>query len=443
MSKRPIPLTEKQKAKLPKIFAYGFEKIGFEISQSELLVGNGKALVEFISMSDKKSLDSANGIIIPSGIFEKFEIEPNMIYHIVKVRYHADLMLQREREIINMLQKGGWVCFLVRKIVDIAPDGYNGDKNCNNTDLTKVFMNSFGLKREPFEGSAAVSSKNDEFNEYIKRWGIAKTILRPPFGNADYKTLAKIGNSEVGLEFSGFVFFLPFHTTRLDASEGEALLVELSRSIIDYLQKRKIEIPEWVDEFCFERENFLRNELDELLKRQASLQNELLTWHKYKGILVQSGEMLKDAIVFILEDFFKLNVTDVEDFKEDALIRDDNENVIAVIEIKGTKGGVKRNHINQIDSHRERNELNPSIPGVLIINDHMDLKGISNRLDKTVAEEQILHAKRMNVLIMRTIDLLHAMKILEGYSLPKEKFLNLINQGGGLLHFTNGNFSVV
>ena len=442
MSKKPIPLSEKQKAKLPKIFAYGFEKIGFETPQSDVLVKNGKALIKFISMSEKTSLDDAEGVIVPSGIFEKFEIEPNYMYHIVNVRYNSDLMLQREREIINLLQKGGWACFLVQKIVDTATDEYNGDKNCSHTDLTKKFLNSFGIKREPFKGSAAVSSKNDEFNKYIKRWGIAKTILRCSFGNRDYKTLAKIGDNQVGLEFSGSVFFLPFHTTRSDASEAETLLCELSRSIIDYLQKRRIEIPEWVNDFCFERENYLRKELDELLQKHGNLQNELLTWQKYKGILVQSGEILKETVVSSLRNFFELRITDVEDFKEDAIIKDDNDNVIAAIEIKGTKGGVKRNHINQIDSHRERNDLSLSIPGILIINDHMGSVGISNRLQKTVAEEQIHHAKRMNVLIIRTIDFLFLMKTLEGDSIPKDKLLSFLEQGGGILQYKDESLSV-
>ncbi len=442
MSKKAIPLSAKQRTKLPKIFAYGFEGIGLEIPQGDILVEKEKALINFVSMSETTSLDDAEGVIVPSGIFERFETEPNYAYHIVNVRCKADLMLQREREIINLLQNGGWACFLVQRIVDTAPNEYAGDKDCSATDLTKKFMNSFGIRREPFNGSAAVLSKNDEFKKYIERWGIAKTILQCSSVNRDYKTLAKIGDNQVGLEFSGAVFFLPFHTTRSDASEAEALLCELSRSVIDYLQKRRIEIPEWVNEFCFERENYLRTELDELDRKRSSLRNELLTWHKYKGILIQSGEILQETVVTILRTFFELRITDVEDFKEDALIKDDNDNVIAVIEIKGTKSGVKRTHINQIDSHRERNELSPSIPGILIINDHMGSEGISNRLEKTVAEEQIHHAKRMNVLIIRSIDLLFLIKTLEGDSMRKEKLLGFLKQGGGLLHYKNNTISV-
>jgi hypothetical protein len=386
MSKNAIALSAKQRAQLPKIFAYGFEQIGLEIPKADILVEKDKAIVKFVSMGESTSLDEAEGVVIPSGIFEKFEQQPNYPYYIEDVRCKTDLMLQREREIVNLLQNGGWVCFLVRKIVDTARNEYAGDKDCSTTDLTKKFMNSFGIRRKPFNGSAAVFSKNDEFNKYIGRWGVAKTILQYTSANGDYKILATVGDNQVGLEFSGSIFFLPFHTTRSDASEAEALLSELSRSVIDYLQKRRIEIPEWVNEFSFERENFLRAELDELNEKRATLKKELSTWHKWKGILVQSGEILKETVVTILTKFFELRITDVEDFREDALIRDNNDNIMAVIEIKGTKGGVKRTHINQIDSHRERNELDPSIPGILIINDYMGSEGISNRLQKIVAD---------------------------------------------------------
>ena len=284
-------------------------------------------------------------------------------------------------------------------------------------------MNIFDIRREPFKGSAAVLPVNDEFNDYIKKWGIAKTILHCSSDDMDYKVLAKIDNRKVGVEFLGKVFFLPFHTTRLDDSEAQSLLTVLCRSILDYLQKRRVEIPDWVNEFCFESEKELRNQLDNLLKECTSLQNELLIWRKYKGILTHSGEILKDTVVSVLRDFFHLIVSDVEDFKEDALIKDDNDNVLAAVEIKGTKGGVKRDYINQIDSHRERNSLELSIPGVLIINDYMSSKGIQNKFKKTVATKQIEHAKRLNVLIIRTIDLIFLIKNLEKDSSRRDVLL--------------------
>ena len=102
-----------------------------------------------------------------------------------------------------------------------------------------------------------------------------------------------------------------------------------------------------------------------------------------------------------------------------------------MVEIKGTTKGIKREHINQVDSHRERNELPPSIPGILLINNEMSIEGITQRLTTTVDEEQIKHAQKLNVLIVRTIDLLFLMKHLEDDPKRKDKLLRLLSSRGG------------
>ena len=107
MPTKSFELSDKQKSKLPRIYAYGLEKYGFDIEQNELIINKDKAIVEFISISDKRNLDNATGIVIPSGVFEEFEIEPNYVYRIENVYCNSDLMLQRQREIINLLRNNG------------------------------------------------------------------------------------------------------------------------------------------------------------------------------------------------------------------------------------------------------------------------------------------------------------------------------------------------
>jgi hypothetical protein len=106
---------------------------------------------------------------------------------------------------------------------------------------------------------------------------------------------------------------------------------------------------------------------------------------------------------------------------------------LALVEVKGTTKGIKREYINQVDSHRERNELPPSLPGILLINIEMSIEGITQRLATTVDNEQIKHAQNFNVLIVRTIDLLFLMKRLENDPERKNKLLSLLSSGGGWL----------
>jgi hypothetical protein len=428
------------KSKL-KINVFGLQSIGYQIEEGSK-VSTDNYEIHFNELNSTASLDSYDGLIIPSGIFEKIKDESTWEGTYYEVYCKRDMLLQRERELINLLKKDSWVCCLVGKIIDEVPYDYE-TKRCADTDLTKNLLNSFDIKRGSFKGSAAVTSKNDEFNNYIKRWGIAKTILKLPHREQDRKILANLGNSVVGIEYLGKIFFLPFQTTDYSSDNALSLTKELCRAIVEYRQKRISKIPEWVHEFQFKIEEKLRVKLDSLLKEADGVQKSLLELQSYKSILSQSGDSLKDNIVLILRTFFKLNVTDVEDFKEDAVVRSPDGEPLVIIEIKGTKGGIRRKYINQIDTNRERIGVAVSTPGLLIINDQMNIENISQRNETSVADEQIKYAKNLNILIIRTLDFLFLIRSLENDGDPGNKLISLCNQGGGRLGVNDSQITIV
>ncbi len=61
----------------------------------------------------------------------------------------------------------------------------------------------------------------------------------------------------------------------------------------------------------------------------------------------------------------------------------------------------------------------------------MKKSGIDKRLYTKVADDQIKHATKLNVLIIRTIDLLFLMKNLEKKKEKKDIMIELLNSGGG------------
>ena len=145
----------------------------------------------------------------------------------------------------------------------------------------------------------------------------------------------------------------------------------------------------------------------------------------------------------VLENFFGLKVDPTDQNREDAKILDDQGDVLAIVEIKGTTKGIKREYINQVDSHRERNELPLSMPGVLMINNEMSIEGITERLATAVDDEQIKHAQNLNILIVRTIDLLFLMKHLENDPERKNKLINLLTAGGGWLKADSQKYEMI
>lgn len=144
-----------------------------------------------------------------------------------------------------------------------------------------------------------------------------------------------------------------------------------------------------------------------------------------------------------MEDFFQLKVDPIDENREDAKVIDEEGNVLVMIEVKGTKKGIKREYISQVNFHRDRNELPASVPGVLFINNEMSIVGIDKRLDTKVADDQIRYAKNLNTLIVRTIDLLFLMRHLENTLDRKDGLMRLLLSGGGWLKADLESYEVV
>lgn len=421
-----------------RVFAYGFDAAGFETPREPTRLANiGR--IEFIQFDDATSLDSADGVIIPQGIFESTERSANGFH--TRVRVHRDLLLERDRQISNLIREGKWVCFLVDEIVDrvsgLTP------QDIRDTDLCKRFLNLFGVQRNRVGGITVSDVKANEFISYIYEYGVAKTVLKFPRKQFESRVIAKAGNDVVGVEFHSQYFFLPFHTTKRDPATATSIVRVVAQAIFDYRQKRIVEIPAWVDEFQFSSEESLRSQISALREQANRLQNQLQSWRGYKAILTTSGDILKNRLVRILEDFFLLEVDPIDENREDAKILDEGGKILAMIETKGTKRGIKREYINQVDSHRERNELPTSIPGVLFINNEMSIAGIDKRLETKVPDDQIKHAKTLNILIVRTIDLLFLTRHLENNPDRQAELMRLLLSSGGWLRADSEGYGVV
>ncbi|MFB0518839.1 MAG: hypothetical protein ACETWC_06100 [Acidobacteriota bacterium] len=442
------------------IYAYGFDKIEFKWEQYGPFKVGKKAEIKFVRyLHDNCRLDVAKGVIIPSGVFKLFEDCANSSFgKVPKYIIEKHRLIQREHEIANILTSGGWVIFLMGEVIDKIT--WTLKKNAQfeyfkifgwfeeeNKDLCEIFLSRYKMDPIPLNFSTLdINIKQDEFKEYIQKWGASKTVLKlHSKDNQEHKILAEASGNIVGVEFQSQIFFLPFHT--LDFTEDSLVKItkELTSAVCDYVQRRRVEVPEWTNKFKFENESKAEKELKKVISNRNILQKEISLWRGYKGILVQSGDILKNTIVGILRNFFGLKVNDIEELMEDATIENEKNEPIVFVEVKGTKSGIKRQHINQIDTNREKRNYDEHFPGLLIINNQMYVIGIEERLKTTVAKDVIRHAKANNVLILRTVDLLFLMRRFEGKSSEHrcKKFLEYCMQGGGRLKADNNSIKII
>ena len=423
------------------VYAYGFDRLGFLI-EDQVINESENISIKFIPFKSSESLDSANGLIIPQGIFERIEYSEHGLGTYADVKVNKTLMLDRDRQITNLLKDGNWICFLVSEIIDDVPDGYQS-RPIRDTDLCKILLNKIGVRRHKIGGSPSLSITN-EFHSFIRQYGSSRTLFDIPHRvREECSYVAKVGDYCAGFEFDNSLFFLPFHTTQYDRNTAESLTKLVTRSVLDYRQKRIAEIPDWIKSFEFVKEVEYKNKISDLTNQLYDIEQQLHPLISYKLIVNTSGELLKKVIVDILENFFGFKVDSIDERREDAKILDEKDITIVMIEVKGTKTGIKREYINQVDIHRERNGLTKEVPGVLIINNEMDVEGIEERLNTNVPSEQIKHAVIMNVLIVRTIDFLFLMKHLESDPSKKDRILELINSGGGWMKADKDEYEIV
>src|SRR6266496_2823816 len=118
------------------ICAYGFDKAGFEIPTDG---ETSEFRIEWVPFRDPRRLDDADGVILVQGIFEDIEYIDSFYGHGThRVTHEKDLMLEREQQVLNVLRRGDWVCFLVRDIVDAVRSDRSGNRtSIAGTDLCK------------------------------------------------------------------------------------------------------------------------------------------------------------------------------------------------------------------------------------------------------------------------------------------------------------------
>lgn len=410
-------------------YAYAFERLGFNLPLDPLLRLGDLGDVRFLGLADPLDLDKCDGLIVPQGVFETFKDRGGHR----EVHYDEALLLERERQVRNLLKAGKWVCFLVQEILDSEWDtrGFNSVQiNFNDTDLCKRLLNTFLILREPIPPIMNLSTLTDEFRAYVTSFGGAKTAFDVRSADAEIRVLIEAGSHDVGFEAGNAAFFLPFHSAKRDDGTLSAIVKTLVCSVTDYRRKRMVEVPKWAERFEFDEEKRLRQDISRLIEEISRLDAKLETIQQHKAILTTSGENLKERVVSLLHGFFGLKIDPIDEGREDAKILGPSDSVLALVEAKGTNKGIKREHVNQVDSHRERNGLDSSTPGVLIINNEMSIEDLEGRLATKVPEEQIRHACIMNVVIVRTIDLLYLARHFETSAKRGEELMALIMKPG-------------
>jgi hypothetical protein len=403
----------------PLIFAFGFDAAGFAVSSDVKDSSVAGCELRYIKYRDNVSLAAADAVIFMSGIFETQHSTDAMGGWHRWVDCDEHHLALREKEIFQLLKKGGWAGILLRKVE-------NGDAGkWAKTDLAKRLLN--GVFKNVFsdDPNPHVTCRRDEFREYLERYGISETTFSCSREGKEPVVIADTRSGIAAAEAFGEFFFLPLRQLNHDPEELRKAVSLCALAITNYVSRNRIYLPEWAEKLEFQTEISLRAESETIDKRLLEIDRSLQSFRSYKAILTSSGDKLRELVIDVLRDYFRVSVTERDNNIEDTLINSDSKTPLFVVEIKGVRGGLKREHVNQVDSHRERLGLTADTAGLLILNDFMEVEGVEKRAGRELEAQHLKHAANLHVHVLRTTTLFEIMLRVERWA-PESRAAELL-----------------
>jgi hypothetical protein len=409
------------------ILVYAPENVG--IREPATKIRSRIFSLSFESFNTQKRFNEYDGIIVFQGCFETFHKEATFDGPYFTNIWDKDELDKRLKELDLLFDKGGFICVLLHQPFF---DEYKG-KDWSYTDLAKRLLNIKSLYRNNTSVRIPrIRCHRNEFKNFLDLYGAACTTFSCSNRDIDLKPIATYGNELTGMILWGERFFVPVLLPDA-AGRVDEFFSLLAEALVSARIKLINELPEWASKFNFAEEASLLAKRTEALSLIDQISTRLEVFQNFKRILAQGDAQLVDSVTYVLEKGFGFRVNQLDEYKEDLKLLDDSEKPIVFCEVKGVNRGVAREYVNQADSHRERASLPPSFPSVLIINTHMKNSRNLEEKDQEVPLDQVIHANKNNVLILRTLDLLRLLHIKSNQNIAKETILGLLSSGGGWL----------
>lgn len=432
----------KAKDNRQQILVYGAEFYGYKIPTSPF--ETSQYVLNFEKTDTDKDLSEFDGVIFLANIFESYDRSEISCTD-------KGQMLKRIKQLHKLINKGGFVGVLTYKLIDeyTTSDYFRSySHEADDTSLGKVLLNDLGVdKRRRKKNETPLKHFKlfrDEFKSYLADYGVTQTYFELYGIGSQIKPICTLNSNSclVGLIFNDSVFILPCLAVDKDEKSTVKLFDTIAKAIVSTLPKLAQEIPEWIDhDFVFNKEKELLLELRKQKEILSDIETKIAIYKNFKGALIFSHDSLVANIAYILENFLQIKASGLDEYKEDLKLLQNNK-VIAIAEVKGVNSGVQREHINQVDSHRERLGLATDFPALLIVNSKMAATSLKDK-DLPVAAEQIKKAAHDNVLIMRTLDLLNLIKLVETSKISKDEILKIFKEEHGWLRATEETLEIM
>jgi hypothetical protein len=408
------------------IMVFGIDRFAYHIPKP-LELNNCILHFEYFKTEDK--FQDYDGVILFQGTFEFTGYGS----------FDEKELLKRENQFRQLLEKGGFCCFLLS--IPFIDDDRGRD--ASHADLTKRALDYPKLYR--MSGDKPITNLRivkDEFRSFLRDFGSSQTGFQNDNAELNLRPICFAGRDLTGFVLNNSIFFIPCLLPDKREKEFREYFSLLADALVSSFKKLTQELPTWTEKYLFNEEEKLLVEKDSISKRIVDINQRLAIFSEYKKCLCYDDELLKESVISILQNGFKFPVDAEDQLKEDLKILDHNKKPMILVEVKGTNKGISREFINQADSHRERSEFSSDFPSILIVN--INIKNAKTLDDKyqEIAKEQVTHAVKMEILVLRTIDLLNLLYLVEAGQVTPEELLEILKTEYGWLKVTQEGYQI-
>jgi len=357
---------------------------------------------------------------------------------------------QKEQEIFEKMMLEALslgTCFCIVHYDEMVPEdvryGY-GRGGMDKDGYDKCYHLQIGfrwlLSIRPFRSDSPIIDaqiKRNEFKKYMDRWGASKNAFQPYADGNFSDIVSEIPNFALSFVLDyrrGKLIYVPCQRdfSRPDnLSECFSVLID---TLITYLTKTRIELPEWAAIPLFDEEKRLSQETLKLNDKLIECEGKLGIFYSAKQLLFQSEYGLEDALPKFLKEQCGLNVKREETYKEDFWILDPKSKRVAICEVKSYVKGFKKSGLFNLYSHRESYNLEEDFPAVLFVNANLNAASWEQK-DKPIDKQDYEEAADKHILVMRIEDLLFAWQAIRDGVLGSDQLLDIFVKEIGWIKF--------
>ena len=336
--------------------------------------------------------------------------------------------IRREKEIRIALERGKTVCIIGSHAEDYVVRG---------------LFESFNITFGPIKfGEVLTNLKitKSQFKTFIDnvgatQIGFGKDTVDDVLCYSYYNVVGfskRVGN--------GLLLFVPCVWGSKEIAYRIKQFESLINGIVTYSAKIIETPPEYIQHFQFNKEKGIQEKIEKITEEQIMPLEKQFDFYKgLKSILWVGDNPLVKATDNLLKSMGFETLID-EIYEEDLWIMKDQKKLI-IAEVKGLGKNLKRQHISQLDEHREAREV-PDMTGLLIANTFMTADSLE-RKDQAFPPNVIDKAIRTNVVITRTIDLCRIFDYLDSEELSPQIVLDNLLGKKGWLTFRDGKITII